>query len=222
MAAIQPGLGGWEVIGRRLLWARGGGQSPRGCMRSQTLEGGLGAAAGSERPPAALHCSLMSSWHPYPRPCVQAPATWVSCSWEPAAAGVTCGHSSCASNSRPRRARRRRPWVRVRVLLAPWAPLTLRALPLAGGPTMAMIALNCPNIEVVVLDINEARIAAWNSPKLPIYEPGLQEVVDKCRGKNLFFSSDVHRHVAEADIIFVRCVEWGGVFLGGRWRWVHV
>ena len=69
---------------------------------------------------------------------------------------------------------------------------------------MAMIALNCPDIEVVVLDINEARIAAWNSEKLPIYEPGLQEVVEKCRGKNLFFSTEVHRHVAEADIIFVR------------------
>jgi UDPglucose 6-dehydrogenase len=68
---------------------------------------------------------------------------------------------------------------------------------------MAMIALNCPEIEVVVVDINEARIAAWNSPDLPIYEPGLQEVVEKCRGKNLFFSIDVAKHVAEADIIFV-------------------
>lgn len=68
---------------------------------------------------------------------------------------------------------------------------------------MAMIALNCPEIEVVVVDINEARIAAWNSAKLPIYEPGLQEVVEKCRGKNLFFSADVKKHVAEADIIFV-------------------
>lgn len=68
---------------------------------------------------------------------------------------------------------------------------------------MAMIALNCPEIEVVVLDINEARIAAWNSSKLPIYEPGLQEVVEQSRGRNLFFSTDVHKHVAEADIIFV-------------------
>jgi UDPglucose 6-dehydrogenase len=72
-----------------------------------------------------------------------------------------------------------------------------------GGPTMAMIALNCPEIEVVVVDINEARINAWNSSKLPIYEPGLQEVVEKCRGKNLFFSTDVHKHIAEADIVFV-------------------
>ena len=68
---------------------------------------------------------------------------------------------------------------------------------------MAMIALNCPEIEVAVLDINETRIAAWNSDKLPIYEAGLQEVVEKCRGKNLFFSTDVKKHVAEADIIFV-------------------
>jgi UDPglucose 6-dehydrogenase len=68
---------------------------------------------------------------------------------------------------------------------------------------MAMIALNCPEIEVVVLDINEARIAAWNSSRLPIYEPGLQEVVEESRGRNLFFSTDVHKHVAEADIIFV-------------------
>jgi len=68
---------------------------------------------------------------------------------------------------------------------------------------MAMIALNCPDIEVAVLDINESRIAAWNSDKLPIYEPGLQEVVEKCRGKNLFFSAEVKKHIAEADIIFV-------------------
>lgn len=68
---------------------------------------------------------------------------------------------------------------------------------------MAMIALNCPEIEVVVVDINESRIAAWNSDKLPIYEPGLQEVVEKCRGKNLFFSTEVNKHIAEGDIIFV-------------------
>ena len=65
------------------------------------------------------------------------------------------------------------------------------------------IAYKCPQIEVVVLDINEARIAAWNSDKLPIYEPGLDEVVKTARGRNLFFSSDVKRHVAEADIVFV-------------------
>lgn len=72
-----------------------------------------------------------------------------------------------------------------------------------GGPTMAMIALKCPMIEVVVLDINQARIDAWNSDTLPIYEPGLDEVVKACRGRNLFFSTDVKKHVAEGDIIFV-------------------
>lgn len=72
-----------------------------------------------------------------------------------------------------------------------------------GGPTMAMIALNCPEIEVVVVDINEERIAAWNSDDLPIYEPGLLEVVQAARGRNLFFSTDTKKHVGEADIVFV-------------------
>jgi UDPglucose 6-dehydrogenase len=72
-----------------------------------------------------------------------------------------------------------------------------------GGPTMAMIALKCPDIEVVVVDISKPRIAAWNSDDLPIYEPGLDEVVKSRRGKNLFFSTEVERHVAEADIVFV-------------------
>ncbi|KAG2432424.1 hypothetical protein HYH02_012995 [Chlamydomonas schloesseri] len=72
-----------------------------------------------------------------------------------------------------------------------------------GGPTMAMVALKCPDIEVVVVDINEERIKAWNSDKLPIYEPGLLEVVQEARGRNLFFSTDTKKHVGEADIIFV-------------------
>ncbi|KAK9828476.1 hypothetical protein WJX72_000184 [[Myrmecia] bisecta] len=72
-----------------------------------------------------------------------------------------------------------------------------------GGPTMAMIAKMCPDITVVVVDINAARIKAWNSDTLPIYEPGLDEVVQSCRGKNLFFSTEVHKHVGEADVIFV-------------------
>lgn len=72
-----------------------------------------------------------------------------------------------------------------------------------GGPTMAVIAYKCPEIEVVVVDISVPRINAWNSDKLPIFEPGLDEVVEKCRGKNLFFSTDVEKHVAEADIVFV-------------------
>eukprot|EP00955_Chlamydomonas_euryale_P075624 362387-Chlamydomonas_euryale.AAC.7 len=68
---------------------------------------------------------------------------------------------------------------------------------------MAMIALKCPDIIVTVVDINEARIAAWNSDVLPIYEPGLDEVVKAARGKNLFFSTDTRKHVGEADIVFV-------------------
>ena len=115
-------------------------------------------------------------------------------------------------------------------------------------PCRPQIALKCPEIQVVVVDINEARIAAWNSDKLPIYEPGacvrhgngckgaprfkgvaadagaaacmcqqasprlpdhmcagLDEVVKAARGRNLFFSTDVTKHVGEADIVFVRC-----------------
>src|ERR1035437_4346387 len=72
-----------------------------------------------------------------------------------------------------------------------------------GGPTMAMIALKAPNIEVNVVDMNVARIAAWNSDTLPIYEPGLDEVVKQRRGKNLFFTTDVTGCIAKSDIIFV-------------------
>lgn len=72
-----------------------------------------------------------------------------------------------------------------------------------GGPTMSVIAKNCPEHRVTVVDINEERIKAWQSEELPIYEPGLYEVVKEARGRNLFFSTDVNRHIAEADIIFV-------------------
>jgi UDPglucose 6-dehydrogenase len=72
-----------------------------------------------------------------------------------------------------------------------------------GGPTMSVIAKHCPHHKVVVVDINEARIAAWNSDHLPIYEPGLSEVVKIARGRNLFFSTEINRNIAEADIIFV-------------------
>ncbi len=72
-----------------------------------------------------------------------------------------------------------------------------------GGPTMAIIAKNCPQHRVVVVDINEAKIAAWQSDQLPIYEPGLDEVVRCARDRNLFFSTEINRHIAEADIIFV-------------------
>lgn len=72
-----------------------------------------------------------------------------------------------------------------------------------GGPTMAMIALKCPDIRVNVVDMNVARIAAWNSGTLPIYEPGLDEVVREARGRNLFFSTEVAAGIKQADIIFV-------------------
>ena len=72
-----------------------------------------------------------------------------------------------------------------------------------GGPTMAMIALKAPHIQVTVVDMNAARIAAWNSDTLPIYEPGLDDVVKQRRGKNLHFSTAVKETIQAADIIFV-------------------
>ena len=72
-----------------------------------------------------------------------------------------------------------------------------------GGPTMAVIADRCPDCKVTVVDINADRIAAWNSGTLPIYEPGLEEVVNRCRGRNLFYSTDIPKGIREADIIFV-------------------
>jgi UDPglucose 6-dehydrogenase len=74
-----------------------------------------------------------------------------------------------------------------------------------GGPTMAMIAAKCPDIEVTVVDPNAARIAAWNSDSLPVYEPGLDEVVRSARGRNLHFHTDVEAAIRSGDIIFV-CV----------------
>jgi UDPglucose 6-dehydrogenase len=72
-----------------------------------------------------------------------------------------------------------------------------------GGSTMPVLASHCPDDRFVVVDINEARIAAWQSDQLPIYEPGLDEIVRQTRGKNLFFSTEINRHIAEAEIIFV-------------------
>ncbi|KAF7293168.1 UDPG-MGDP-dh-C domain-containing protein [Mycena chlorophos] len=74
-----------------------------------------------------------------------------------------------------------------------------------GGPTCAVIALKCPQIKVTIVDLNKARIDAWNSADfdLPIYEPGLEDVVRACRGRNLFFSTDVDKGILEADLIFV-------------------
>lgn len=96
-----------------------------------------------------------------------------------------------------------------------------------GGPTCAVIALKCPEIKVYVVDINKARIDAWNSDELPIYEvskpcftsfvfykyctsnfffafqPGLEEIVKKCRGRNLFFSTDIENAIVNAELIFI-------------------
>jgi len=72
-----------------------------------------------------------------------------------------------------------------------------------GGPTMAVIADRCPRIRVTVVDANADRIAAWNSDQLPVYEPGLDAVVRRARGRNLFFSADVADAIASADCIFI-------------------
>jgi len=68
---------------------------------------------------------------------------------------------------------------------------------------MAVIAQKCPEITVTVVDMNAGRIAAWNSDELPVFEPGLQAVVDESRGRNLFFSTEVDAAIAESDIIFM-------------------
>ena len=72
-----------------------------------------------------------------------------------------------------------------------------------GGPTMAMIAKNCPEHKITVVDINQERIDCWNSDDLPIYEPGLLDVVRLARGRNLFFQTDVAQAITDAEIIFV-------------------
>ena len=72
-----------------------------------------------------------------------------------------------------------------------------------GGPTMAVIADKCPQYRVELVDVNPERIRQWNSDNLPIYEPGLDEIVFRNRGRNLFFSTEVARGIEESDIIFV-------------------
>ncbi|WP_447641644.1 MULTISPECIES: nucleotide sugar dehydrogenase [Chitinophagaceae] len=74
-----------------------------------------------------------------------------------------------------------------------------------GGPTMSVIAQKCPGIQVTVVDLNKSRIDAWNSEDfvLPVYEPGLEDVVREARGRNLFFSTEVDNAIDEADAIFI-------------------
>tara|TARA_B100000963_G_scaffold214571_1_gene187190 strand:- start:8372 stop:9763 length:1392 start_codon:yes stop_codon:yes gene_type:complete len=75
-----------------------------------------------------------------------------------------------------------------------------------GGPTMAVIAKNCPGIKIDVVDIDINRIKAWNSSDLkclPVFEPGLEEIIKECRGKNLNFSTDIKKGIENADVIFI-------------------
>ena len=75
-----------------------------------------------------------------------------------------------------------------------------------GGPTMAVIADKCPYLEVTVLDINEERINDWNTTnldKLPVYEPGLKDVIRRVRGRNLFFSTEIESVIASSQMVFI-------------------
>ena len=75
-----------------------------------------------------------------------------------------------------------------------------------GGPTMAVIAKNCPEVQVTVVDINPERIANWNDENLlnlPIYEPGLDKIIAQCRGKNLHFSTEIPNFIKSADLVFI-------------------
>ena len=75
-----------------------------------------------------------------------------------------------------------------------------------GGPTMAVVAQKCPHIKVTIVDINASRIAAWNNEdlsKLPVFEPGLDKIVEEARGRNLFFSTDIDKAIDEAEMIFM-------------------
>ena len=75
-----------------------------------------------------------------------------------------------------------------------------------GGPTMAIIAKQCPNVTVTIVDINKERIVAWNSnnlDELPVFEPGLADIVKEVRNKNLFFSTDIDTAIDKAEMIFI-------------------
>lgn len=72
-----------------------------------------------------------------------------------------------------------------------------------GGPTMAVIALKCPHLDVYVVDSNKQKIDQWNSDKIPIFEPNLDEIISQCRNRNLHFSSNIGEHIALAELIFI-------------------
>ena len=73
-----------------------------------------------------------------------------------------------------------------------------------GGPTMAVVADKCPNLEITIVDLDKEKIAKWNGDldQLPIFEPGLKEIVDRNRNKNLFYSTDIDTAILESEIIF--------------------
>ena len=75
-----------------------------------------------------------------------------------------------------------------------------------GGPTMAVIADKCPDLNIYVVDKNQSRIKAWNSKdleKLPVYEPGLDKIIQRCRGRNLHFSIAIKENIEKADMVFI-------------------
>ena len=75
-----------------------------------------------------------------------------------------------------------------------------------GGPTMAVLAEQCPQIKVTVVDLDKKKISLWNSKdmtKIPVFEPGLTDVLSKIRGKNLFFSSNIEKSIKEAELVFI-------------------
>ena len=77
-----------------------------------------------------------------------------------------------------------------------------------GGPTMAVLAEKCPDLQIIVVDVNEEKIRQWNSQdinNIPVYEPGLEEIIKQTRGENLHFSSDIGSAIAKSDMIFL-CV----------------
>ena len=74
-----------------------------------------------------------------------------------------------------------------------------------GGPTMAVIALKCPHLNITVVDLNQKKIDLWNGPvnKLPVFEPGLETIIKKVRNKNLFFSTDIDDAIFNSEMIFI-------------------
>lgn len=72
-----------------------------------------------------------------------------------------------------------------------------------GGPTMSVIALKCPQLDVYVVDSDQDKIKRWNSENIPIFEPQLDDIIKRCRGRNLFFSVDIGEQIALADLIFI-------------------